>query len=45
MSLWTILVELCYSILDAIECGDLAGHLAAWWDCVRCPEITDHRVW
>lgn len=26
--------ELLYTLGDVLECGDLRGHLAAWWDVV-----------
>jgi hypothetical protein len=34
----TILFELLSTLADACECGDLRGHLRAWWQAVRHPE-------
>ena len=40
-----LLRELCYTLLDVLATGDLRGHLAAWWDCVRHPKVADEPVY
>ncbi len=42
-----LLRELWAALVDAAECGDLAGHLRAWWEVVRgdVAQVTGLTVW
>ena len=34
MGLCEVLRELCWTLADVWECGDVGGHLAAWWKVI-----------
>ena len=41
MNLWTAILELAATLADAWACADVPGHLRAWWELVRSPELLE----
>jgi hypothetical protein len=43
VSVWTAVKELALTLADVLECGDMRGHIVAWWEVVTGKVTPDSR--